>query len=333
MFALFVTMGQSNTTKNGFTRNIPTDKLSVDKEIALIEGDYYIAGYTADQIYLGNIRTPFYLFTADNSLHLQSLQLQFPIGLKYTWQSARISVDSPYIYMSDGITPKFFKGDLLHLKMDTFMSRSSYFTAATNISPGSFAVRAVHATTHENMLLKVQTDSPYVIKPADVLKKQVEGIFCTDGQLKYDKVSNRLIYMYHYRNQYLLLDTNLNLIKTLKTIDTTSTAKISIANTSAQGNFTLATPPAFVNTTLCMQAGRIYINSVLSADNESSSVTDKNNVIDIYAAVNGRYLRSLYISKQHGESLKDMCILKDKLVVLYPDNLVVYNLPKDLLLQ
>lgn len=333
MLVLFVTMGQSNTAKNGFNRVIPTSVMSVSKETALMEADYYIAGFTAGRIYLGNLKKPLHLFVADSSLQLQPLQLSFPPSLRNIWQSTRLSVDSPYIYMSDGVTPKFFVGNLTTLKMDTFMSNSSYFTSATNVSPGSFAVRAVNMNTHENMLLKVQTDSPYVIKTASVLKKQADGVFCTDGQLKYDKASNRLIYMYYYRNQCLLLDTNLNLIKIIKTIDTTSTAKISVTNTNDQGNYTLSAPPAFVNSNFCMHADKIYVRSLLLADNETLSVIERNNVIDIYTAGNGNYLRSLYIPKRHDESLNDMCILKDKLIVLYPHSLIVYNLPKDLLLQ
>lgn len=333
MFILFVSMGQSNRTKNGFTRHIPNGKTTIHKAISLTDNEFYLAGHTAEQVYLGNIKKPFYLFVIHpDSPHIRSLRLTFPEKVRYTWQSARISVDSPYIYVDDGITPKFFIGDLHRLMMDTFMNKSSYFTAAANISPGSFAVRAVNAANRENMLVKVQADSPYVTLATNILKKQVDGIFCTDGELKYDKVSRRLIYMYYYRNQYLLLDTNLHIIKSCRTIDTTTVAKISIANTSGQGNFTLSSPPAFVNITSCLNGDKIYIRSALAGDNEGMSVMNKSNPVDVYA-VTGNYIRSLYIPKQQEESIKEMCILKNKLIALYPHSIMVYNLPQDLLLQ
>jgi hypothetical protein len=235
--------------------------------------------------------------------------------------------------MCEGISPRYFIGNLQHLEMDTFMSKSSFFTTATNISPGSFAVRAVNAGRNENILLKVQSDSPYVIAKKAVLTKQVDGIFCTDGQLKYDKTSNRLIYMYYYRNQCLVMDTNLNVIKTIRTIDTTSIAKINIANTSTQGSLKFSSPPEVVNASMCTDANKIYIRSALLADNEGISVIEKNNTIDVYSTVNGNYLQTLYIPKQQDESLKEIRIVKHQLVALYAHAIVFYNLPQDILLQ
>lgn len=320
MFLLFITMGRSNATKNGFSRRFPVTRLIVIKETALTGGDFYLAGHTSSHIYLGNIRKPFNLWMDDTML-----PLHFPETIKCVWQSARLSVDSPYIYLSDGLSPKFFRGDLSGLKMDTFMSKSSYFTAAANISPGSFAVRAVNAATNENMLLKIQTAPPYVIKTGNPLQKQVDGIFCTDGMLKYDKAANRLVYMYYYRNQCLLLDTNLNLLRTIKTIDTTSIAKITTS--SDQGNATLSAPPAFVNATLCMHADKIYIRSTLLGDNEGVSVISKNSLVDVYSTTDGSYIQTYYIPKQQGENFTGMCITGDQLIAVYPHSYVAYHLP------
>ncbi|GAA3931281.1 hypothetical protein GO495_15635 [Chitinophaga oryziterrae] len=321
MFLLFITMGRSNATKNGFSRRFPVTKLSVAEEVDLKGNNFYIAGYTSANIYLGNRKKPLELWVGD-----KNLKLQFPEKIKAVWQSTRLSVDSPYVYLADGISPKFFRGDLQNLKMDTFLRKSSYFTTAANISPGSFAVRAVNIVTKENMLLKIRTDSPHVITSANTLKKQIDGIFCTDGQLKYDKTSHKLVYMYYYRNQCLVLDTNLNLIRTVRTIDTTTVAKISIAHTSDQGNATFSAPPSFVNATVCLHADRMYIRSALLGDNESPAAIDKNNLVDVYSMTDGHYIQTFYIPMQHEESFTEMCIIKDKLIALYSHFYVAYNL-------
>jgi hypothetical protein len=323
MLFLFITMGQSNAIKNGFSRHFPPTKLSVAAVVKLSsEGDFYIAGYSPAQIYLGNKQKPFDLWAGDKILHLN-----FPPDIKGAWQSARLSVDSPYIYLSDGVSPKFFIGDLQSLQMDTFMSRSSYFTTAANISPGSFAVRAVNAVSKQNMLLKIQSDSPYVTSADHLLNKQVDGIFCTDGLFKYDKLSHTLLYMYYYRNQCLLLDTNLHLLRIIKTIDTTSVAKISIARISDQGNAMLSAPPSFVNTTACIYADKVYIRSALLGDNEDVAVLERVNLVDVYSMKDGRYLQTLYIPKQQHESVREICFVKDKLIALYPHSYVAYNFP------
>lgn len=327
MFFLYATMGHPNSMKNGFNRRLPVHKLQAGTVIDLKEEGYYIAGHSEKQIYLGNIKMPFCLFVSDSNLqHLEKLQLQFPEKVRYTWQAARIAVDPPYIYLSDGLTPKFFIGDLGSLKMDTFLQRSSYFNAAVNISPGSFAVRAVSADTKTNMFLKVQSDSPYVTMVTDVLKKQVDGMFCTDGKFKYDKASNRLVYMYYYRNECLLLDTNLHVINTIRTIDTTSMSKVTIANVSSDGEMTFSAPPAFVNAALCMDKEKIYVRSSLLADNEGFSTMNKNSVLDVYAAGDGHYIQSLYIPMQQHEPIRDMLIVNDQLIALYEHSYVVYKL-------
>lgn len=332
MFLLYSTMGGANTTKNGFNRQFPIIKLTAENEVTLPYTDFYIAGYTKEQVYLGTIRKPLDLFVTDTRT-LKTLPLKFPDSVRFTIQSARMAVDSPYVYLSDGITPRFFTGDLYHLKMDTFLSKSSYFTAAVNISRGSYAVRTVNIDRKENVLMKIQTDSPYVIQTTDVLTKQVDGVFCTDGQFKYDKASSRIVYMYYYRNQCLLLDTNLHLIKTIHTIDTTTVAKINIANTEKRGDLTLSSPPAFVNAAVCLYGDKIFIRSSLTGDNESVKATDKGNTIDVYSSADGHYIRSMYLPKQHRESMKDMCIVNDKLFALYAEFFITYNLPQDLLLQ
>jgi hypothetical protein len=139
--------------------------------------------------------------------------------------------------------------------------------------------------------------------------------------------------MYYYRNQFLLLDTNLHVLKTIKTIDTTNIAKINIARTSEQGDLTLSSPPSFVNAGTCVYGDKVFVRSALLADNEGHSVIDKNNTVDVYSTINGDYLQSLYIPKQHGESLREMCIIKNKLIVVFAQSFVVYHLPQDLLLQ
>jgi hypothetical protein len=334
MSLLYVTMGRTNSTKNGFNRRLPVVKLAATQSVALPYEDFYIAGLTSDRVYMGTIKNALRLFVCDSGLqHIRQVMLDFPDSVRFTIQSARFAVDSPHVYLSDGITPKFFRGDLQHLVMDTFLGRSSYFTAATNISPESFAVRSVNANSGSNMLMKVQGDSPFVVRPPDVLKKQVDGVFCTDGQFKYDKASNRIVYMYYYRNQYIVLDTNLHVLQQVNTIDTNSVAKIKVASTSASGGTTLSVPPAFVNNTYCLAGGMIFIRSALLGDNESPKVLAKGNIVDVYSLKDGHYIRTLYVPKQHDESLREMCVVNHQLFAVYPKECVVYNLPQDLLLQ
>src|SRR5690606_27633545 len=108
-----------------------------------------------------------------------------------------------------------------------------------------YVLRAFNASRTE-LHLAHYSNGRLNIHPA-LLQKQIDGIICTDGILVYDSEQQRLFYVYYYRNQFLCLNSTLDLLYRGNTLDTISRVKISITSQNGSHERTLATPPRIVN--------------------------------------------------------------------------------------
>ncbi len=95
----------------------------------------------------------------------------------------------------------------LKLILIAFTLDNPEITAIQHISSNSAILRKIDIDKRENVLLKSRADQRYV------LRKQVDGLLCTDGYLQYSKQFHQLVYTYRYRNQFICLDTNLNVVR------------------------------------------------------------------------------------------------------------------------
>ena len=46
-----------------------------------------------------------------------------------------------------------------------------------------------------------------------ILEKQIDGVFDVDGILTYSTEPNLLSYVYYYRNEYIIMDSDLTVLK------------------------------------------------------------------------------------------------------------------------
>jgi hypothetical protein len=58
--------------------------------------------------------------------------------------------------------------------------------------------------------------NPKVSLNHELLEKQVDGVFDTDGQLLRDDITGELVYIYFYRNEFMVMDSNLVKLKDSK---------------------------------------------------------------------------------------------------------------------
>ncbi|KAA2239612.1 hypothetical protein F0L74_25815 [Chitinophaga agrisoli] len=329
ILALYAFSDKPNDRKNGFNRNQPQTAV-LQHTLELVYPAYYIAGYTSEHIYLGNYSASLHLLSVDQHLKdPQSLTLKLPPGERYAWKQSRIMVNSAGVYMAEGATPALYSGKLDDLKMSRFLPQSCFFNMLQNVSPTSFISRSIHIDSlgnKQNILVKIKTDSPYITLRKNIIIKQVDGIFCTDGTLDYDQQTGRLVYLYHYRNEFITLDTNLNVIYTAHTLDTNTTAKIQVANI-ATGDSKFSAPPTYVNNSARIAGNRIYILSSLLADNENKQVRQQNDIIDIFSLDKGTYLHTLYIPLKGKERITDFMVKDNQLFALQDRTLNTYSIP------
>jgi hypothetical protein len=309
-----------------FLRQYPPHPVKEEKQIKLPDDHFYFAGATGEKIYLANRLTPLYLLEIQNNMSDTSVvKLTIENIEKQRYFRITVTIDSPFFYFLDGAMPYIYRGNIGSWNGRPFMEDSVYFVDAIPISNQSFAVRGTSARTGEHVLGKMKINSTVKLNH-ELLEKQFDGIFCTDGVLRFNKELSKLIYMYHYRNQYIVTDTNLNLIFRGTTIDTFKTAHITSAKVASQSALKLSSPPLITNKIHGSYKNWLFINSLLPAKNEYLDQFDKASVIDVYDLKTQSYQFSFYAFGQNGEKLTDLLATRDKLYVLFRTSIKSYTL-------
>jgi hypothetical protein len=330
--ALYIISILPNLQKTGFNRNIIANILYDAKIKEIPNQSYYISGMSTNHFYLGNTLEPSQITILDYSLsNNKLLSLRTPENNNFRITSPRISIDSPYIYLADGEVPAFAYCSFTNLKLRSSIPKNAFFSSLTPISPSSSAIIIYDTAIHKKILAKETSEYPYIIYNKEIPEKQIDGFFCADGKVHYDAFLSQLVYVYHYRNQYILLDSNLNIQSKCNTIDTFSIARINAKPVGNGEEYTLATPPKFSNKLSCSSSGFLFVNSEVKADNERRSDYNKNAVIDVYSLSKERYLFSFYIAKYKRKKLKDFKISRGHLIALFDAFVVSYKINHDLL--
>ncbi|MBC9797035.1 hypothetical protein [Sinomicrobium weinanense] len=313
---------------NSFNRFFPPHPVIPVKEIDLNYNSYYFAGTDRDKVYLSNLTAPLHVLEVDlpslDTIHI-TIQVENPKAITFS-RNTRVSVLPPYFYISDGIAPGLLRGRLGAWHARRFMYDSAYFSDATPIGPKSFILKTMSSTTREYVLGKETDKVPHVKLVPGLLEKQIDGIFCTDGMLHYNKDLSRLIYLYHYRNQYMVMDTSLNLLSYGKTIDTNSRAKIKTASIPSQYSTTLSAPGFMVNKDSYTSGELLFVHSDLMAKNESLETFNKTSVIDVYNIQDHTYKFSFYIYPYEEFKLNQFAVTDRHLIAIHHRHLLVYEL-------
>ena len=326
---VLVALSRDMTRRPGsFLRQFPPHPALEAGVIGLEFSDYYLAGSTSRHAYLANYSAPLHLIVVD-ALTLDTSHVQLKIkGIEdQTFWSARVKVDSPYFYLFDGAVPRIYSGKVKDWQAKRLSNDNAYFLDFEPLSTSSFAIRALGRPLRENILGKLSTNESHVLMKADILKKQVDGIFCTDGTMHFDKHKRKLVYLYLYRNEYIVMDSNLVVLNLANTIDTTTHADIKVAMLNSTGEIKFATPQRVVNRSSFISDGLLFVNSLLTAKNENPKATDHSTVIDVYNLVESTYRFSFYVyDYQNKERMNHFQVSGNRLYTMHDHHLQIWNL-------
>lgn len=317
-----------NRRDNGFVRLFPPHPvLPTPQVLRLPYNSYYLAGTAGDTVYLGNSVGPLHVMKVHHSLtdtqHVE-IDLRYPLE---KLKRLTLTIDSPYYYLLDGIAPGLFRGTIGQWQVTKFMYDSAYFTEAVPTGPSSFAVRSVMAN-REYALGRETVGTPHVRFDTTLLQKQIDGLFCTDGMLHYRPEQHELLYLYHYRNEYIRFDTTLKLIQRGRTIDTITHAQIKVGSYAQGSTITMAAPPLMVNYESSVSGSYLFVRSALRASNETEEMFRDAFVIDVYdltLETRDRYRFSFYLHPHATEKLKMFRVYGRTLYALYEHYLVSYT--------
>ncbi len=319
--------------QNAKTYHFERNLISVIKGVKVMDiryNSFYFAGFTGVHLYLGNKTASKYLLrvntplTDTQSIHLQIHKQDLKKG------TYKVTVDSTNFYLMDGNTRTIIKGRTGEWRGKRDLIGVPYFSQNIPVNDHTMICRFVSFKTHTNSLRKVSYTLPPITN-GTLLKKQVDGIFCTDGLLQYHKQLNLLSYLYFYRNEILLMDTNLNLIKKIKTIDPVDTAKFKVSKIESDQRITFSSPPLMVNANSSNYGNLMFVESKIQAKNDQEVRFKNSMTIDVYDLIKQRYLYSFYIRNYESQKTRQFQVIGNYIFTLSDQYLIRYSikLPKE----
>lgn len=313
--------------RNNFVRRFP-DKVHKVYDTDLNFNSYYIAGASKGKIYLGNHTAPLLLTEIDTTLKTKKEIVVHLDNMKLPFRSLELRVQPNYFFAVDATVPRVFRGKTGYWRASTISASGKPFANPVIIDSNTVAFRTHNTKTESVLGMRIfnKKDSSWV-NPA-LLQKQIDGIFDVDGTLMFDNETNKIVYLYRYRNQYIVTDSRLNLIIRGKTIDTIAKAQIKVAYNKDRNETKLAAPPLSVNKSGALNRGLLFVNSALIGKFEDAKMWNQASVIDIYDINKNTYLESFYIYNIDRNKMNSFFVYKHNFYALIGTQLVRYKLSK-----
>lgn len=322
-------------SENPFIRRFIQGSAYKIGETELINNTQYFAGSDGDNIYFGDNLAPLHITVYDKTLQNKK---RFKIQLEredFPFLSVQVRVYYPYFYLMDGTVPVIYKGHISDWQGKLLMhSNNYYFSKAEVTRPNTIVFRANELETLENILGTFNfRDSLSVNYFPEILQKQIDGIFDTDGMLHFDSHSDKTVYIYYYRNQFMVTDQDLQLHYRGNTIDTTTRAKLKIAHIKETGTKKIASPPFIVNRLSAVSDNLLFVNSTLIGKYEPKEMWKEASVIDVYDIQENTYLSSIYIYNVNQKKVQSIFVVGDNLYAIIGNALHRYQLSEHFIKQ
>jgi hypothetical protein len=305
-----------------FSRLFLADSIRVLNSLEKPEDIVDFAGNTINQIYFRS-KTPDKIYITDS--HLQNgkyVNTDIPTNGRIN-SLFGVIVDSPNINVYAGNLPGVIRVSPNQTAKVTKFS-DELFTRVVLINSNSFVMRMYDGL--DQVFAKGNFLTGQLVKEEAISTKKQDAGLSSDGFLTYDKKINQLAYVHFYNNEILCIDTNLHLVKKIKTIDN-STTGFTAGEMKSKNQITSLTPRRLVNRYASLYNGVLFINSERKSAQENEEFFKTNSVIDLYDIVQGKYIGSFYLPYHGGERMKTFRTFDDKLLALYKNSIVSYTLP------
>lgn len=307
---------------NGFIRRYPHHSVIIRDTINLKYNSYYFAGYENDIIYLGNTTAPLYVMRVNiKNGDTSHIDIEIPDFDIYNYRNLQLQIKKGKFYLYDGSVPVIFINDL-GSPSENKLKEKIFFDRLVPIDSFHFWIRSRLAKTDQMEIgkLQLQPTNKAVFKKK-LLTKKIDGYFDVDGLMT--SSNNELLYIYFYRNRYLSIDIQGNLIYKGQTIDTLSQAKIEIALNRKRKIRKLASRPTIVNQKATSWDHYLFIQSNRLGKYEPKEMLENASIIDVYNFYKNTYEFSFYLYDQFGMKAREFRINGSQLFALYDKYLII----------
>lgn len=326
---LFLSSEEIMHNENPFIRRYPQHPVALTHTVDLKFNSYYFAGYNKGRIYLGNYTDPLHVLSMDTTLrHQQKVKIVFN-RIEIPFRMVKILVRPPYFYLIDGTVPCVFRGTINNWKVNQELNNCPSFTMSEPMDSTTIAFRNNNSKNGAHVLGVFNSGIlPKTNYASKLLQKQIDGIFDTDGMLQYSNSLNKMVYVYFYRNQFIVADKKGTLDYRGNTIDTIAHAQIKVAYLKGKNERKMAEPPLVVNAHASICDNLLFIHSKVRGRYENEKVWQQASIIDIYNIEKNKYLFSFPIYQIGNQKLRSLYVTPTHLFALIDNQIVVYRLKR-----
>lgn len=318
--------------ENPFIRKFVHMSCNKESAAVLYNKNLYFAGSDKGTIYLADRLAPLYITAYDTALKIKK---NFKIHLKddkYPFRSVQVKIAPPYFFLLDGTVPIIYRGNISDWKAEILMKEGGYyFSNSAVIDSLHIAFRAQSEKSGENILgiFSFKNGLQSRLK-GSLLEKQIDGFFDTDGMMNYSADSKIFIYLYYYRNEFIVTDDRLQLKFRGNTIDTNKRAKLKPVFIKEIGRRKLASPDYVVNRLSTVRRNQLFVNSTLPGRYEDKQMWKTTSIIDVYDLSTKSYISSIYIYNADDGRMRDLLVLDNNVYVIAGTELSRYKLQRNL---
>lgn len=312
---------------NPFLRRYPTHPAEFSNTVDLKFNSYYFAGFSAGRVYLGNYTNPSHVLSMNEDLKdQQTIKISFdPKNIPF--RVVTLAVRDSNFFLHDGNVPKIFRGDVKNWTVTKEFIGMPYFTRAIPMDSVNIVLRSNNAVNSANVLgIYNPNATPKIGYKRDLLQKQIDGIFDTDGTLLYSQELNKIIYLYYYRNEFIVANKNGTLDYRGNTIDTIRHVKIKVKSLKSGTERAMSSPSFTVNAHAAVYKNLLFVHSKVKGRSENEKLWERSFIIDIYDLNNNSYVLSFPIYHHANEKLSSFIVTQTHLYALMGKSLVVYKL-------
>ena len=319
--------------KNPFIRRFIQGSAIKTASAELHSNSLYFAGSDGSIIYLGDNQAPLHILAFDTVLKTRK---KYKISLErenFPFTSVQVRINAPFFYLMDGSVPVIYRGLIADWKGKVIMhSNGFYFSRAEIVDADRIAFRTQEIKTGNNILGTFTFgDSLSVAYAPKLLQKQIDGFFDTDGMMQYDAELKKLIYIYYYRNQFIVADKNLKLNYRGKTIDNTAKVDFKVSYIKETKQRKLASTATTVNQLTTTGHNLLFINSKLMGRYEPEEMWKLASIIDIYDIGKNTYKSSIYIYNDNQFKLREMVVVGNNLFAIVGHQIHKYSLSNNVI--
>lgn len=326
---LFVYGNHSVERQNGFTRRFCNGQL-LQKYTSNIDHMAVVALCGTDGLH-------FYFKTSDPTIVVRTnidlsnakaikLQIDLPAQL-IARKNFELVIHDSLLTLFLGNIPSIIRGNFQTNQYTEHKLPYKLHRAVLSDTPGVFYIRGFGSDQSKSIFRYNLSERQYsaIYTEAGQLN---DGGLLNDGILNFDSTTHLLVYNHYYNNRILILDTALRLKWLAHTIDTFSQFQTSATN--VKGSYTFNKPKHTLIGHASTYRGRLFVLSLLIADNEEESSFKNQSPIDIYDIKKGTYITSMYIPHFRDKRPLSFKIIDSRLIATYPDQIILYELPDQL---